>query len=140
MKLIYILLAFFAISCTSSIRFSGEEVNNQSGNGSNKVDSKVNAGYSFKGKASYYGDKYDGRKTASGEVFDQDELTAAHRTLPFGTKCKVTNLKNGKSVEVKINDRGPFIKNRVIDLSKAAAKKIDMIKEGVVEVEVTILE
>ena len=140
MKTIYILLAFFTMSCTSSIRFSGENMNNQSGDSTIKDNNKVKAGYTFKGKASYYGDKYDGRKTASGEVFDQDKLTAAHRTLPFGTKCKVTNIKNGKNVEVIINDRGPFIKSRIIDLSKAAAKKIDMSKDGVIEVEVMIID
>lgn len=144
MKNVFLIIctSFFLFSCAASVRFNGDySMNNQSGNSSKKSEqSKAKVGTIFKGKASYYADKYDGRKTASGEVFDQDSFTAAHRTLPFGTRCKVTNLKNGKSVEVVINDRGPFIKDRVIDLSKSAAEEIDMIKSGVVEVEVEILE
>lgn len=92
------------------------------------------------GKASYYADKFDGRKTASGEVFRQSKLTAAHKTLPFGTVVKVTNLNNKKSVIVKINDRGPFVKGRIIDLSKKAALAIDMVRSGVVPVKVEVLK
>ena len=88
------------------------------------------------GKASYYADKFQGRKTASGETFRQGRLTAAHRTLPFGTKVKVTNIANGKSVKVRINDRGPFAEGRIIDLSKKAAKRIGMINTGVATVEI----
>lgn len=88
------------------------------------------------GKASYYADKFDGRKTANGEVFKQRKKTAAHKTLPFGTKVTVTNLTNGRSVKVRINDRGPFVKGRMIDLSKKAAKKIDMVNAGVANVEI----
>ena len=87
------------------------------------------------GNASYYGGKFHGRTTASGERFNQNAMTAAHRTLPFGTKVTVKNLSNGKQVVVKINDRGPSSKSRVIDLSKGAAKKIGMIQAGVVPVE-----
>jgi rare lipoprotein A len=89
------------------------------------------------GKASYYADKFEGRKTASGSIFHQNSLTAAHRTLPFGTKVKVTNVANGRSVKVRITDRGPFAEGRVIDLSKKAAKKIGMVNTGVAVVEVT---
>lgn len=88
------------------------------------------------GKASYYADKFEGRKTASGETFRQNGLTAAHRTLPFGTKVTVINISNGKSVKVRINDRGPFSQGRVIDLSKKAAKRIGMLTTGVAVVEV----
>lgn len=88
-----------------------------------------------RGKASYYGGKFHGRTTASGERFNQNAMTAAHRTLPFGTKVTVKNLNNGKQVVVKINDRGPSSKSRMIDLSKGAAKKIGMIQAGVVPVE-----
>jgi len=91
------------------------------------------------GKASYYAEKYHGRKTASGETFDMNALTAAHRTLPFGTVCRVTNLSNQKKVNVKINDRGPFIEGRIIDLSKGAAKALDALKSGVIEVKIEIL-
>lgn len=89
------------------------------------------------GKASYYADKFEGRKTASGTTFHQNGLTAAHRTLPFGTKVRVTNIANGRSVKVRITDRGPSSETRIIDLSKKAARKIGMITLGVAEVEVT---
>ena len=83
------------------------------------------------GKASFYAKKFNGRRTASGEKFRSSKRTAAHKTLPFGTKVKVTNMKNGKSVKVRINDRGPFVAGRIIDLSRKAARKIDMINQGV---------
>src|SRR5215211_7269643 len=86
------------------------------------------------GKASYYADFFNGRKTASGEKFHNSQYTAAHRTLPFGTLVTVTNLQNGKKVKVRINDRGPYAGGRIIDLSRAAAKKLDMVQEGVVSV------
>lgn len=92
--------------------------------------------YIEKGKASYYGDEFNGKKTTSGEIYNMNDYTAAHRTLPFGTKVKVTNIKNNKTVIVRINDRGPFKHGRIIDLSKAAAKEIDLIKYGVVEVKI----
>ncbi|WP_236059682.1 septal ring lytic transglycosylase RlpA family protein [Chitinophaga rhizophila] len=88
------------------------------------------------GKASYYADKFEGRKTASGEVFRQRQMTAAHRTLPFGTKVTVVNVSNGRSVKVRINDRGPFAEGRVIDLSKKAARKLGMVTMGVAPVEI----
>ena len=95
--------------------------------------------YKSSAVASYYADKYHGRKTSNGEVFNMYDLTAAHKTLPFNTKVKVTNLSNGKSVVVRINDRGPFIKGREIDLSKAAAVKIGMIKSGTAKVSLEIV-
>src|SRR5690554_2633958 len=84
------------------------------------------------GKASYYADKFSGRTTASGAVFRQSKRTAAHKSLPFGTKVRVVDLKNGKSVKVRINDRGPFVHGRIIDLSRRSARKLDMINDGVV--------
>ena len=92
------------------------------------------------GMASYYATKFHGRQTASGETFNMYALTAAHRKLSFGTKVRVTNLSNNKSVTVKINDRGPYAKARIIDLSYAAASKIGMIKSGVAKVRVDILK
>lgn len=86
------------------------------------------------GQASWYGAQHHGKKTASGETFNQHALTAAHRTLPFGTRVKVTNTLNNQSVIVRINDRGPYAKARIIDLSRAAAEKINMIHSGVVPV------
>ncbi len=90
-----------------------------------------------KGKASYYANSFNGRKTASGEKFRNSKLTAAHKTLPFGTKVKVTNLRNGQSVKVRINDRGPFVAGRIIDLSRKAARRIGMKNEGVGNVEIS---
>ena len=87
------------------------------------------------GKASFYADKFQGRKTANGETFKQSKKTAAHKTLPFGTKVTVINLANGRRVKVRINDRGPFVKGRNIDLSRKAAKKISMVNAGVADVE-----
>ena len=92
------------------------------------------------GKASYYYGRWIGRKTANGEIYDETALTAAHRTLPFGTVLRVTNLRNGLSVIVRVNDRGPFHPNRVIDLSKNAAEEIDLIQYGVTDIEAEILE
>jgi rare lipoprotein A len=92
------------------------------------------------GKASYYGSDFHGKKTASGEVFDQHGLTAAHKTWPFGTVCRVTNRKNSKSVIVRINDRGPFVAGRILDLSYGAAQKIEGTLHGVIDVEIEILE
>jgi rare lipoprotein A len=91
------------------------------------------------GIASWYGSQNQGRLTASGERFDQHKLTAAHRTLPLDTKVKVTNLENGKSIEVKVNDRGPYIPGRVLDLSTQAAKLLGMEKEGLALVRIEIL-
>ena len=91
------------------------------------------------GIASYYADKFVGRTTASGEKYKHNKLTAAHKTLPFGTKVKVTNLTNKKSVVVVINDRGPFVKGRIIDLSKSAAKKLDFVNKGITKVKITVL-
>ncbi len=93
------------------------------------------------GLAVYYSDSLHGRKTASGEPYDKNKLTAAHKKLPLGTIVSVTNLSNRRSVQVKINDRGPFgDSRRIIDLSRAAAERLDMIRAGVVEVRVEIVE
>lgn len=91
------------------------------------------------GVASWYGPGFNGKKTASGERFNENLFTAAHRTLPFGSVVRVTNLQNGRSVDVRINDRGPFAKGRVIDISKAAAKEIGIIQQGIGRVEVHVL-
>ncbi len=91
---------------------------------------RVGGRYVEEGIASWYGPKFHGKRTASGEVFDMYRLTAAHPWLPFGTIVKVTNLENGLSVVVRINDRGPFVKGRIIDLSYAAAKKIRMLRRN----------
>jgi len=94
------------------------------------------AGFTETGEASFYAGKYQSRRTASGERYNQDAKTAAHRNLPFGTRVKVTNVKNGKSVVVRINDRGPFIKGRIIDLSKSAFQQIGETERGVISVKI----
>ncbi|HTS76726.1 MAG TPA: septal ring lytic transglycosylase RlpA family protein [Bryobacteraceae bacterium] len=91
------------------------------------------------GIASWYGKPYDGRRAASGEIYDMQQLTAAHRTLPFNTWVEVTDLDNGKRVDVRINDRGPFIDGRVIDLSLAAARAIEMVAPGTARVRLTVI-
>ena len=96
-------------------------------------------GYQEAGEASYYAMKYQNRKTASGERLDQGSSTAAHRKLPFGTMVKVTNITNSKSVTVRINDRGPFVKGRVIDLTRSAFKRIGDLDSGVVSVKIEVV-
>ena len=91
------------------------------------------------GVASYYADKYHGRPTASGEIFDTYKLTAAHGTLPFGTVVRVTNQENQRSVTVRINDRGPFVPGRIIDLSRAAAQQLLLEKAGLATVKIEII-
>ena len=92
------------------------------------------------GKASYYANRFHGRKTASGERYNMNAMTCAHRTLPFGTRLKVTNKSNGRSVVLKVNDRGPYSKGRIIDVSLAAAKKLRMIKRGTASVKIEVLK
>lgn len=92
------------------------------------------------GKASYYADKFQGKPTASGEMYDRDKLTAAHKTLPFGTFCRVTNTANKKTVTVRINDRGPHVSGRIIDLSYQAMRLLDGISAGEIEVMVEVLK
>jgi rare lipoprotein A len=91
------------------------------------------------GLASWYGDYHHGQRTASGEVFDMRQLTAAHRTLPLGTRLRVTNLQNGRMVRVRVNDRGPYVPGRVLDLSREAARVLDMVERGVVPVRLDIV-
>jgi len=110
LRIICIFLSIFYVSCAPKVMEAGE--------------------------ASYYADKFQGRRTANGEIFRQRKKTAAHRTLPFGTKVTVKNLSNGRKVKVRINDRGPFAKGRIIDLSKKAARKLGMLDAGVSNVEI----
>ncbi len=101
---------------------------------------KTAEGYSEEGIASWYGPGFHGKKTASGERFNQNALTAAHKLLPFGTKLRVTNLSNGREVVVRINDRGPFSSRRIIDLSKKAAEKLGMLRSGTAKVRIAALD
>jgi rare lipoprotein A len=99
-------------------------------------ESTLTGGYRGEGKASYYSNRHHGRRTASGERFDMHALTAAHRKLPFGSRVRVTNLNNQRSVVVRINDRGPYARGRIIDLSHAAAERLGMLRSGVAPVRV----
>jgi len=105
---------------------------------------KVETGGSYsareEGMASYYADEFNGRKTSNGEIFDMNKLTAAHKSLPFNSVVKVTNMDNGRSVIVRVNDRGPFVEGRIIDLSLAGAKAIGMIGTGTARVSLEVLE
>ena len=126
--LILFLFSVFLNSCSSVIRFGYKSSNEPTPQGK------------FRGWASYYADDFHGKKTANGEIFDMNQLSAAHRSLPFGTKLKVVNLKNRKSIIVRINDRGPFNYDRMIDLSKKAAEMLGFINQGIAEVECEIVE
>ena len=101
--------------------------------------SKTDRDHTEEGYASYYGAEFDGKKTASGEIYNMYDLTCAHRSLPFGTKLKVTNTENGKSIVVRVNDRGPWVKGRIIDLSYQAAKEIDIITTGTAWVKIKVV-
>ncbi len=96
-------------------------------------------GYPEYGKASWYGGKFHGKRTASGERFNKYEFTAAHRKLPFGTIIRVTNISNGKEVYVRVNDRGPFVKGRILDLSLASAEALHFNRRGVIRVKIEII-
>ena len=91
------------------------------------------------GKGSYYADKFAGRATASGVPYQPGQMTAAHNTLPFGTRIRVTNVRNGRSVKVTVNDRGPHVPGRIVDVSRKAARKLDLIEAGVVPVQLRVL-
>jgi rare lipoprotein A len=97
-------------------------------------------GQTWRGIASYYGKEHHGNRTASGEVFDMDKVSAAHRYLPFGAVVRVVNLKNNRSIETKVNDRGPFIRGRILDVSLEAARELGMVRDGLVEVQITIID
>jgi rare lipoprotein A (peptidoglycan hydrolase) len=95
--------------------------------------------WSQRGVASWYGDPFHGRRTANGEIFDKNAPTVAHPTLPHGTKVRIKNLTNGREVVARVNDRGPFVKGRIVDLSQGLAQKLDLIKSGTANVELTPL-
>ncbi len=97
-------------------------------------------GYTETGTASYYAEEFHGRKTSSGEVYSRRRLTAAHRKLPFGTRLRVTNLANGRRVVVRVNDRGPFRKGRILDLSLAAARELGMVRAGLARVRIEVVK
>jgi rare lipoprotein A len=136
MKYLIPLLAIFICSC-ASLNWYGYSDNRQREDDS-KSNKQDGSKYSNKeeGIASWYGKDFQGKKTASGEAFDMNKLTAAHKKLPFGTMVKVTLIKSGKTVTVRINDRGPYVEGRIIDLSYEAAKQIGLDKAGVGKVRI----
>ncbi len=130
--LIYFFVFLFYLSgCSSDRRFS---------RGTAFQGDAYSRTQSITGISSYYGKKFHGKLTANGEVFDMYKLTAAHKSLPFDTILEVENLSNGMRVVVRINDRGPFVKNRILDLSYAAAKEIDMISGGTAKIRAKIIK
>lgn len=129
-------LLIFFYGCSSTTRYA-----RTSDNSENEVRGNDKARLELEyGTASFYADEFDGKKTANGEIYDMHDLTAAHPSYPFNTIVRVTNLSNGKSVEVRINDRMPQFKGRIIDLSLAAAKEIEMINKGIEEVKVEVIK
>jgi len=123
------------ISCSPSARYASKRNSN-----SDNSLTEPSEGNVFYGEASYYAEKFHGRETANGEIFDMHKISAAHKTLPFNTILQVTNLENQKSIVVRINDRGPYKKGRVLDLSYQAAQEIDMVSSGVVKVKAKIVK
>jgi len=129
-----ILLVLYTFnSCAADTRFARQ-------NTGLKEKRTYKADQVLTGECSYYADKFHGRKTANGEIFDMHQLTAAHKTLPFNTILEIENIANNKKVKVRINDRGPFKPGRIVDLSYAAAKKIDMIKSGTAKIKARIIK
>lgn len=154
----FIMIIGLLFSCASSPKFTKKKSNSSTTKNvgqpktrySKNKDSKkdnVDVYYNLSnsletigGYASYYADDFDGKQTANGETFNMYELTAAHKTYPFNTMIRVTNLSNKKTVIVRINDRGPFVDNRIIDLSLGAAMQLDMLDSGVQKVQLDIIE
>ena len=137
MLTIYKLSRFFLFPFIGAVTFGCGGTSRYGGTMSN--ENQNNSSFMQTGMASYYAKEFDGRLTANGERFDMHALTAAHRTLPFNTRVKVINLSNSLEVYVRINDRGPFKKDRIIDLSYAAAEKIGLTGPGTAEVKIEVV-
>ncbi len=140
---IIIIFSLYFVACSSVPRFTNNNDNSKRGNERIKESENENSNSSLKtyyGMASYYAEKYNGIRTASGEIYNMNALTAASNDLPFGTIVRVTNLNNQKSAVLRINDRGPFAKNRIIDVSKKAAENLDMILPGTAKVKIEVLK
>ena len=137
--MIRILLIFSAliIACGSSISY-GDYVDT-TGWSRKKIESIKNHPNTQIGIASYYGKKFHKKRTANGEIFNMYKVSAAHKSYPLGTKVRVTNLENGKSIKLVINDRGPFVKGRIIDLSYKAARKLDFVNQGTIKVRIDVI-
>lgn len=131
--LLIIIATILFTSCSSAVKFSSSSTSKYDDDNSEVVTVMY-------GKASYYGSEFDGRSTANGETFSNKEYTAAHKSLPFGSIVRVTNLSNNNIVIVRVNDRGPYVTGRVIDLSRIAAEKLGMIRDGVIDVKIELLK
>ena len=136
-KKILLTIIFFLVSCGSSIAY-GDYVNT-TGMSRKQIESIKNHPKTQIGIASYYGKKFHKKRTANGEIFNMYKVSAAHKSYPLGTKVRVTNLKNGKSLKLVINDRGPFVSGRIIDLSYKAARKLGFVNQGTVKVRIDVL-
>jgi len=134
--LFFVTITLLIYGCTPAPRYI-DEPPRQYGKRTGK---KFKVGQSWTGLSSWYGPKFHGRRTANGEVYDMNGMTAAHKELPFNTIIEVTHLGTGKSCRVRINDRGPFKGKRILDLSKGAAQKIGLIRDGVAEVRIRIVK
>jgi len=141
-----IIFLLFVYCCTSSPRYTTNSVKHEK-KSFNKFESNTNKKRKnskqrkiIKGVSSFYAEDFHGKLTANGEVYDMYGLTAAHKTLPLNTICRVTNLANDNSLILRINDRGPYIKGRILDCSYGAAKKLDFINEGTTDVKIEIIE
>ena len=127
----------FVVSCGPSIAY-GDYVNSN-GMSRKQIEDIKNHPRVQVGIASYYGSKFHKKRTANGEIFNMYKISAAHKTYPLGTKVKVTNLENGKSIKLFINDRGPFAKSRILDLSYKAARKLDFVNQGTTKVRIEVI-
>ena len=134
---IFILIMCFVVSCGPSISY-GDYVNSN-GMSRKQIEAIKNHPRVQAGIASYYGSKFHKKRTANGEIFNMYKISAAHKTYPLGTKVKVTNLENGKSIKLFINDRGPFAKSRILDLSYKAARKLDFVNQGTTKVRIEVI-
>ena len=134
---IFIVIMGFVVSCGPSIAY-GDYVNSN-GMSRKQIEAIKNHPRVQVGIASYYGSKFHKKRTANGEIFNMYKISAAHKTLPLGTKVRVINLKNGKSLTMKINDRGPFAKGRIIDLSYKAAQKLGFVNQGTTKVRIEVI-
>ena len=129
--------SIFIVSCGSSIAY-GDYVDT-TGWSRKQIESIKNHPKTQIGIASYYGKKFHKKRTANGEIFNMYKVSAAHKSYPLGTKVRVTNLENGKSIKLVINDRGPFVKGRIIDLSYKAARKLDFVNQGTAKVRIDVI-
>ena len=137
--LILIFVFLFSLqACSANVQYRKSRADSTT-TGRTSNSKKYYAGQVLTGMSSYYGKKFHGRKTSNGDIFDMYKLTAAHRFLPFNTIIEVTNLANSRSVRVRVNDRGPFVGNRILDLSYAAARKIGLTGAGVGKVQIRII-